>query len=194
MIYTTWPNKNLCGSIPLQISQSRFPFPRPSVMGPDGYGTCPSTELTLQICPKQRTTVFDRNTILMCAKVQEIQYSINRECKSSTRSCGDIEVTAPDTWLCQHPLRSVFLKMGMVKIHHQIFITGVDISKTAIETPLSTFEFNYMSVGLSNVVWILWLFIDEVLWGLMFALGYTSDMLLADSTPAEHVVRPRQLS
>ena len=62
-----------------------------------------------------------------------------------------------------------------------------DIPKMAVTTPFGFFEFVQMPFGLRNTAQSFQRFMDQVLRGLPFAYAYIDDVLIASSSPEEHL-------
>ncbi len=62
-----------------------------------------------------------------------------------------------------------------------------DIPKTAITTPFGLYEFVRMPFGLKNAAQTFQRFIDQVLCGLTFCYAYIDDVLVASTSPEEHL-------
>ena len=68
-----------------------------------------------------------------------------------------------------------------------------DIPKTAITTPFGLFEFVRMPFGFRNAAQTFQRFIDQVLQGLPFVVAYIDDILVASTSPDEHLKHLEQL-
>ena len=65
---------------------------------------------------------------------------------------------------CKFPGSKHFLSLDLHKSYHQIEIAEQDISKTAMVTPLGSYCFRKMRMGLCNAGASFQRFVNEVLW------------------------------
>ena len=88
---------------------------------------------------------------------------------------------------------NVFSSLDLYKSYHQIAIADCDVNKTAIITPVGSFAFKRMAMGLGSAGQIQCRFLEEVLRGLDFVFAYADDILIFSRDEKEHISHLHQV-
>ncbi|KMQ83734.1 gag pol polyprotein [Lasius niger] len=117
---------------------------------------------------------------------------------NSWRLCGDYRAlnaaTIPDRYPLPHiqeftaglHCKNIFSKIDLVKPYYHVPIAKEDISKTAVITPFTLFEFLVMLFGLRNAAQTFQRLMNIILSGLDFCVCYLDDILKASVDEKEH--------
>ena len=81
---------------------------------------------------------------------------------------------------------TVFSSLDLYKSYHQIEVAEEDVHKTAILTPLGSFAFKKMPMGLTLAGNTFQRFMNEVTRGLTFVYVYIDDILVFSKNKKEH--------
>src|SRR5215469_13214645 len=121
------------------------------------------------------------------------------------RPCGDYRLlnnqTIPDRYPVPHLQTftsnlfgtNIYSKIDLVRAFHQIPVAPEDVPKTAVITSFGLFKFLLTPYDLTNAPQTFQRFIDSVLRGLEFCFAYLDDILIASSSPGQHLEHLRQV-
>ena len=101
------------------------------------------------------------------------------------RPCGDYMNCKTSQFSC--PTSQFFSKIDLIRGYHQIPVTPDDIHKTAIITPFGLYEYLRMPFGLKNAAQAFQRLMDTVFQGISCVFVYLDDILVASSSPHEHI-------
>ena len=115
------------------------------------------------------------------------------------RVCGDYRRLNNETPDDKYPVKSIsdfnanlagkkiFSKIDLLKGYHQIPVAKDDIPKTAVITPFGLFLFPRTPFGLKNAGQDFQRLMDAILGDIPYCFVYIDDILVASSTPKEHL-------
>ena len=115
------------------------------------------------------------------------------------RVCGDFRRLNNQTIDDKYPVRQlqdftaelsgkkIFSKVDLLKGYHQIPVAPEDVCKTGVITPFGLFVFPCTPFGLKNAGQDFQRLMDEILGDIPHTFVYLDDILVASSTPAEHL-------
>lgn len=127
-------------------------------------------------------------------------HMVRKKDNNDWRPVGDFRALNAQTIKDKYPIPSIadftselhgmkiFSHIDLVKAFHQIPISPEDVHKTAICTPFGLYESTRMQFGLCNASSTFQRFIDEVTRGLNGVYAFIDDILIASTTPEEHIL------
>jgi hypothetical protein len=123
----------------------------------------------------------------------------------SWRPCGDYRrlnlQTKPDRYTCPNigdlTARlagcNIFSKLDLRKGYHQVPVRDQDVCKMAVVTLFGTYEYLRMPFGLRKAGQTFQRLMDSVLAGLPSCFVYMDDVLVASTSPAQHVAHLKEV-
>ena len=115
------------------------------------------------------------------------------------RVCGDYRRVNNQTDDDKYPVRNIhdftaelqgkkiFSKVDLFKGYHQIPVHADDVSKTGVITPFGLFVFDRTPFGLKNAGQDFQRMMDEIMADIPHVFVYIDDILIASTTPEEHL-------
>ena len=115
------------------------------------------------------------------------------------RPCGDYRrlnnATTPDRYTVpfltdahsQLHGKTIFSKIDLIKSYYQIPVAAADIQKTAVATPFGLWEWTRCPFGLKNAGQAFQRLMHQALGDLPWAFVYMDDVLVASTSPEEHL-------
>ncbi len=82
---------------------------------------------------------------------------------------------------------TVFYKIDLPQVYHQISVNPEDVQNAAITTPRGLFEYKWMSFGLRNTGASLQRHVDRALRDCRTAFAWVDDIVICSRTHEEHV-------
>ena len=121
------------------------------------------------------------------------------------RVCGDYRRVNNQTADDKYPVRNIydftaelqgkkiFSKVDLFKGYHQIPVNADDVAKTGVITPFGLFVFDRTPFGLKNAGQDFQRMMDEIMGDIPHVFVYIDDILIASTTPTEHIEDLRQV-
>ena len=115
------------------------------------------------------------------------------------RVCGDYRRVNNQTEDDKYPVRNIhdftaelqgkkiFSKVDLFKGYHQIPVNADDVAKTGVITPFGLFVFDRTPFGLKNAGQDFQRMMDEIMVDIPHVFVYIDDILIASTTPNEHL-------
>ena len=83
---------------------------------------------------------------------------------------------------------TIFTSLDLYKGYHQLELDKESIPKTCLSTPLGSYGFSALAMGLRNAGSVMCRFMNEVMRGLDFVFVYIDDILIFSQDLAEHMM------